>query len=99
MLFTFLKFIHNCVPAQIKSVLGRLLAYAWKREPEDSHHLVLLKSICNSLLAYFPLLYFLRFIQHCCSEKPSYPIEYEIGLTTTRVIFTRSKRTAQQICV
>src|SRR2546425_5970059 len=58
-----------------------------------------LKSIGNWLLVYFPLLYFLRLIQHFCSEKPSYPIEYEIVLTTTRVIFTRSKRTAPQICM
>jgi hypothetical protein len=99
MLLVFLKFIHTCSPTRIKSVLSRLLAYAWKRESGEGHLPALLKSIGNWILAHFPLLYFLRLIQYFCSEEPWYPIEYEIVLTTTRVIFTRSKQTTQHICL
>src|SRR6266700_145165 len=91
--------IYCWVPAPLRSTLGRFLAYEWEKKHEEGYFLTLLKSLSNWLLLYFPLLYLLRFVQRLGSEEPWYPIEYEIVLTTTRVIFTRSKRTVQPICL
>src|SRR6266700_2074508 len=86
--------IYCWVPAPLRSTLGRFLAYEWEKKHEEGYFLTLLKSLSNWLL-----LYLLRFVQRLGSEEPWYPIEYEIVLTTTRVIFTRSKRTVQPICL
>lgn len=91
--------VYYWVPAPLRSTLGKLLAYKWEKKHEEGYFLTLLRSLSNWLLLYFPLFYLLRFIQRLCSEEPWYPIEYEIVLTTTRVIFTRSKRTVQPICL
>src|SRR6266849_1710455 len=96
-LLTLLKYIHTSSPSRLRSVLGQFLAYEWEKRQGDNQFLTLLKSVCNWLLVYFPLLYFLRLIQRFSSEDPWYPIEDEVILTMTRVIFTRSKRTAQHI--
>jgi hypothetical protein len=85
-----LSFVYKLITSSFSSFISRLLAYEWERKQEDYSLLTLLKSFGNLLLAYFPLLYVLRFLQRLCSEEPWYPIEYEIILTTTRVIFTRS---------
>src|SRR3989440_749397 len=98
-LLTLLKYIHTSSPSRLRSVLGQFLAYEWEKRKGDNQFLTLLKSMCNWFLVYFPPLLLLRLIQRLCSEEPWYPIEYEIVLTTTRVIFTRSKRTTQQICL
>ncbi|SRR6266496_561069 len=96
---TLLKYIHNSSPTRLRSLLVELLVYEWEKKQGDDQFLTLLKSVCNWLLVYFPLLYFLRLIQRFSSEDPWYPIEDEVILTMTRVIFTRSKRTAQHICL
>jgi aminoglycoside phosphotransferase family enzyme len=98
-LLALLKFIYSRVLAPLRSALGRFLAYELEKKYEDHSFLALLKSLGNWLFAYFPPLYLLRFLQRLCSEEPWYPIEDEIVLTTTRVIFTRSKRTVQHICL
>src|SRR2546423_10259097 len=90
-LLTLLKYIHTSAPVGLRVVLGQLLAYEWEKKQGDNQFLTLLKFVCNCLLVYFPLLYFLRLIQRFFSEEPWYPIEDEVVLTTTRVIFTRSK--------
>ncbi len=98
-LLALLRLIHSLTPAFLRSLLGRFLAFEWERKEEDFRHLILIKTFCNWFLVYFPLLYLLRLLQRLCSDDPWYPIEYEIILTTTIVIFTRSKRTVQTICL
>ena len=73
------------------------LALSWKRELGDNRLRAFWKSVFNRFLAY--LLYILRLMQWFFFKSSYYPIEYEIALTTTRVIFTRSKRTTQPICL
>jgi len=73
------------------------LALSWKREQGDNRLRAFWKSVFNRFLAY--LLYILRLIQWLLFKSSYYPIEYEIALTTTRVLFTRSKRTTQPICL
>src|SRR6266702_1178340 len=51
------------------------------------------------LQAVHPIQRVLLPLQRLIFENPSYPIEDEIVSTTTRVIFTRSKRTNEQICL
>jgi aminoglycoside phosphotransferase family enzyme len=94
-----LSFVYKLFLSSFSSFVSKLLAYGWARKQEDYSLHTLLKSFDNWLLAYFPPLYVLRFLQRLCSEEPWYPIEYEIILTTTRVIFTRSMRTGQPICL
>src|SRR2546423_15702857 len=91
-LLTFLKYIHISSPVRLRSFLGQFLAYEWEKRRGENRFLTLLKSLCNHFLMYFLPLRLLRLIQRLCSVEPWYPIEYEIVLTTTRVIFTRSKR-------
>src|SRR5438270_8314447 len=73
------------------------LALSWKRELGDNRLRAFWKSVFNHFFAY--LLYILRLMQWFFFKSSYYPIEYEIALTTTRVIFTRSKRTTQPICL
>src|SRR2546423_927497 len=94
-----LKFICSRVMTSLRSALGRFLAYELEKKYQDHSFLAFLRSLGNSFLVYFPPLYLLRFLQRLLSEEPWYPIEDEIVLTTTRVIFTRSKRTVQHICL
>lgn len=98
-LLALLRYIHTLFPHRLRSALGEFLAYQWEKRQGDNLFQTFLKSFGNGFLVYFPILHFLRFIQRLCSDEPWYPIEDEILLTTTRVIFTRSKRTAQQICL
>src|SRR5437588_11853023 len=73
------------------------LPLSWKREQGDNRLRAFWKSVFNHFFAY--LLYILRLMQWFFFKSSYYPIEYEIALTTTRVIFTRSKRTTQPICL
>lgn len=73
------------------------LTLSWKREQGDNRLRAFWKSVFNRILAY--ILYILRLLQWFLFKSSYYPIEYEIALTTTRVIFTRSKRTTQPICL
>jgi aminoglycoside phosphotransferase family enzyme len=73
------------------------LPLSWKREEGDNRLRAFWKSVFNRFLAY--LLYILRLMQWFLFKSSYYPIEHEIALTTTRVIFTRSKRTTQTICL
>src|SRR5207237_3136784 len=94
-----LKCIYSRVLAPPRSALGRFLAYELEKKYQDHSFLAFLRSLGNSFLVYFPLFYLLRFLQRLFSEEPWYPIEDEIVLTTTRVIFTSSTRTVQHICL
>ena len=73
------------------------LPLSWKREQGDNQLRTFWKSAFNLFFAY--ILYILRLMQWFFFKSSYYPIEYEISLTTTRVIFTRSKRTTQPICL
>lgn len=87
------------LPASIRSIVALTLAYEWKSTDKDTRLAAAVKLIFNFVVVAFPLFYFLRFLQRYLSDNPYYPFKYEILQTTTRVIFTRSKRSGQEICL
>jgi aminoglycoside phosphotransferase family enzyme len=91
--------IYHALPANIRNAIAFILAYEYRYIDEDNWLTGTLKSIVNFVIAYFPLFYILRFFQRYFSDSPYYPFKYEILQTTTRVIFTRSKRSGRQICL
>ena len=94
-----LQVIYHSLPASIRNAVAFILAYEYRYADEDNWLIVTVKSIVNFVLVYFPLFYGLRFLQRYFSDSPYYPFKYEILQTTTRVIFTRSKRSGLQICL
>jgi aminoglycoside phosphotransferase family enzyme len=90
--------IRNAI-VSIRNAIALILAYEFRYTDEDNWLAGTMKSIINFVLAYFPLFYVLRFLQRYISDNPYYPFKYEIVQTTTRVIFTRSKRSGLQICL
>ena len=94
-----LQAIYHSLPARIRNTVACILAYEYRYADEDNWLKVKVMSIINFMLVYFPLFYGLRFLQRYFSDSPYYPFKYEILQTTTRVIFTRSKRSGQQICL
>lgn len=91
--------IYHSFPASIRNTVAIILAYEFRYADEDNWLTVKVKSIGNFILVYFPLFYGLRILQRYFSISPYYPFKYEILQTTTRVIFTRSKRSGLQICL
>jgi aminoglycoside phosphotransferase family enzyme len=94
-----LQTIYHALPANIRNAIALMLAYEYRLADEDNGLTVAVKSMINLVLAYFPLFLVLRFLQRYFTISPYYPFKYEILQTTTRVIFTRSKRSGLQICL
>jgi aminoglycoside phosphotransferase family enzyme len=94
-----LQTIYHSLPASIRNFVAFILAFEYRSADEDNWLIVTVKSIVNLVLVYFPLFYGLRFLQRYFSDSPYYPFKWEILQTTTRVIFTRSKRSGLQICL
>ncbi len=94
-----LQVIYHSLPASIRNAVAFILAYEYRSADEDNWLIVTVKWIVNFVLVYFPLFYGLRFLQRYFSDSPYYPFKYEILQTTTRVIFTRSKRSGREICL
>lgn len=94
------KSIYSClVPETVRDIVALKLAYEYRHEINDTRLTIIMKIIANLILVHFPLFYILRFIQRLCSEYPYYSFKDEIIQKTTRVIFTRSKRSNLQICL
>lgn len=94
-----LRKIYRSLPTSIRNAVAFILAYEARDTDEDNWLLANAKLFVNCILAYFPLFYVLRFLQRYFSDSPYYPFKYEILQTTTRVIFTRSKRSGMLICL
>lgn len=90
---------HYLFPSRWRYSIAIWLTREYLEKDTDTRYIVMLKRIANWFLLYFPLLYFLRLIQRFFSDDPYYPFEDEVILTTTRVIFTRSKRFGVKICL
>jgi len=92
-----LRLLYHCFPNRWQSGVATMLAYEYREKGTDTWYIKVQKRIANALLLYS--FFFLRIAQRYCSDSPYYPFEDEIILTTTRVIFTRSKRSGEPICL
>lgn len=93
-----LRWLYHHFPGGLQKAVAASLAYEWSERSIDAWYIKGLKRIINIILFYSPL-HLLRFAQRYYSDSPYYPFEDEIILTTTRVIFTRSKRSSKRICL
>jgi aminoglycoside phosphotransferase family enzyme len=91
--------IYEFLPVIIRNAVASILAFEFSYTDKDNRLIVTMKSIANWMIAWFPILYVLRFIQRYFCDSPFYSFKYQIVQTTTRVIFTRSKRSGRQICL
>src|SRR2546421_8962298 len=77
--------LYEFLPIGIRNAVASILAYEFSYTDKDNRLIAILKSIFNLMIAYFPLLYILRFIQRYFCDSPFYPFKYQILQTTTRV--------------
>ncbi len=94
-----LQAIYHSFPVSARNAVAFILAYEYRQIDKDNWLTAKVKSILNFMLVIFPLFYGLRVLQRYLSDTPDYPFKYEILQTTTRVIFTRSKRSGLPICL
>lgn len=92
-----LRWIYHHFPVRLQNGVAVLLAFECRENSTDTWPTKALKRITNNILLYSLLV--LRIAQRYYSDSPYYPFEDEIVLTTTRVIFTRSKRSNWPICL
>lgn len=92
-----LRWIYHHFPGRLRDGIAVLLVYECREKSTDTRLIKALKRSANVILLYSLLV--LRVFQRYYSDSPYYPFEDEIVLTTTRVIFTRSKRSGARICL